>query len=250
MFNVLQELKEIVDKDDNNFSDKNKQYLRSLKIINEELKKIRDLNAQLPKASPSPTQTEPTATWFRKIKSRIELKFYQQLLKTPMRGFPEIIDIKGNIVEMKKYILLESDNLTPKNIRLILRTLETIKNLGYSHRAVHNFHLMYDTSLEIPVLVDYGKMTELGKKSHLFSRNSVFLSRNAMLQNPCAPMDDLESFGYCLVYFLCNFKIFNTYEEKTEFIRKNIRNCRPEIEQYFDLIKINCSDFSQYISLF
>nr|UOX60999.1 MAG: casein kinase [Diabrotica toursvirus 3a] len=178
----------------------------------------------------------------------VELEFYNILFRHPQRGFPYVISIENQTVKTKVYSKITNKNyFTNETITVILQTLQKISDLGYSHNAVHINHILDDDGT--PILIDYGKISKIGKKPHLFSIHNInFLSRNIMNHGTSNPLDDLESFGYTLLFIKKN-KIISTLSAKEIFV-ENILIDDVKLKQYFSLIRNKCTNHQKYINIF
>lgn len=236
---------------------------RSLSIIQQELINIRNYNNnRLTRETVNEQPDEeiinehPAITIHkRKVKSSLEFYFMNKLYNEKdtyiFTGFPEILQPVSDdlIVTMPLYKKLVKSQWCERDIIVgILNTLKKLAELGFSHRAINISHILFDKDKKIPVIVDYGKMSIIGKKSQFYTRHPLYSSRNALLQNPARILDDLESYGYVLVSKCLNITL-STYQKKEDFVRnyRNISN--PFFRKYFQLISQQNEDHDSYLEI-
>ena len=212
--------------------------INSLKVIRNELNKIRN-NMNGP------------SDFKRKIKSNIEYFIYERLKDNPVDGLPEVLSLSNNEVRLKRYVLITDKQLREKdNIIFILETIKKLAEMNISHRAIHPKHFMFDNEKSIPIIIDFGKATFLGNKSNFYSRQPAYLSRNALMQNRSTQLDDIESFGYTLLYLFNNNKILHTFSAKEDYIKDHENIKINFLKQYFLLLHLNVECHDKYINIF
>ena len=214
--------------------------VKSLIIIRNELDKIRN----------NMKGSSISSDWKRKIKSNVEQFIYERLINNPVDGLPEVLSLSNNEVRLKRYVKITDKQLREKdNIVFILETIKKLAEMNISHRAIHPRHFMFDTDKSIPIIIDFGKSTFLGKKSNFYSRQPDYLSRNALMQKRSTPLDDIESFGYTLLYLFEN-KILHTFSAKDDYIKDHENIKINFLKQYFLLLHLNVECHNRYINIF
>lgn len=214
--------------------------INSLKVIRKELDKIRN----------NMKRSSDSSSWKRKIKSSVEYFIYERLRDSPVDGLPEVQSLSNNEVLIRRYSKITDKQLREKdNIIFILETIKKLSEMNISHRAIHPKHFMFDTEKSIPIIIDFGKATFLGKKSNFYSRQPSYLSRNALMQNRSTLLDDIESFGYTLLYLFDN-KILHTFSAKDDYIKDHENIKINFLKQYFTLLHLEVECHDEYINIF
>lgn len=214
-----------------------KEILDSLAIIQRELIKIRDFNMNI-----SP---ENNNVYRRKIKSSLEYNIYKYLEKYHCAHMPQILSLDENYVEIPIYHFKKS--LTKSDIIEILKTLRNFTKIGISHRAINPSHIMFDKN-EV-VLIDYGKACYLNSKPKFYSRKPIYASRNALKQEKCRELDDLESLGYVLLDLNLHEQL-DTYDAKEIFVNQYQKIGDDRLRKYFSHIKHKNINYEDYINIF
>lgn len=214
-----------------------KEIIESLKIIQNELVKIRDFKIN---------NVEDIDTYRRQIKSTLEYNIYKYLQKYPLVHMPEVLSLNESYVEMPKYHF--KDSLTQNDIIEILKTLKNFTKMGISHRAINPSHIMFDKNEQV-VIIDYGKACYLNFNSAFYSRRPIYASRNALMQEKCHELDDLESLGYVLLDLKLQKKL-DTFSAKENFVNDYRKINNNDLRKYFELIKQGNINYEEYINIF
>lgn len=276
----LKELREYLDAEASN-TNLQKEAINSLKIIHKELLKVKALAARpivqeeiFPKVlyeeilktnddydfdntlqyspgKPPGKQLINTkkSVFQRFIRTSLEYNLYHYLSTNPINGLPNVIKLDTSTVLIPFYPYnLTKEMLTDVNIVKLLNILKSFKRLNISHRAIHVHHILFGENKE-PVIIDYGKAGNLGEKTNVFKQNPCFSSRNALLQNKCKIIDDLESLGYVILYVILGIELC-TFESKNDFIKSTVSIENDKISKYFELINDNNENHNDYIKIF
>lgn len=234
MTNVIKELKNTTDDLKNKKMEQN--MVLSLKNIKKELMNIKLYTID---------ENSVIETWIKKITSKNEKKILKFLFKNPHKNLPEVVNIINNNVEMVKYLPI--DSLTEIDIKNILKSLKYLHELGYIHGSIQPSHLMKDRNKNI-ILIDFAKSTKIGEQQIIKPHTTDFMSRNLIEDNKTEILDDIESLGYCIIFYLSKFTLKNS--DKNYFINRSRYIKNPIIKKYFLLISTKKVDINEYINLF